>query len=442
MQAGLQQRVSSPDSGGSTSPVGPGVQGGMKSAASGDTASNPVAAAMAQAMSGVKASLKGVGSNVVAASIADTLGKAATKSGGGKKDDITEISDTAQKSAAEIKKTGEEYVGKDSALGKEKSRLELDLTKGETPAEIAAQHNKNIETILKDRTKLAEEQVAAAGKLSKWYEGLNKSYEDIASRYNEAIVGLGDTERTQMQGQAQQDYGAMSALGARAASMPGQGRMQTGAQQQLQQAAGAQAASSAYSASQDRIAAIDQQRRQMQYAVTGASMQQEVTNKQAGYGMESGMMKTQFGIQDASMSDRMSVEQERYGASSTGYDKTLSGVMNIGKEQYNVGMGGIEAQYNADVYAPTARMAQKTANTQQTFAQQQFDYQQQYGQQALDIQRQQMEYQTQGQNPLMSAFQGGVAGAGAGAAIGGPYGAAVGGFGGAAVGLFSALGRR
>jgi hypothetical protein len=293
----------------------------------------------------------------------------------------------SEKSTSDYVNMLKSLTGADSDLAKMTTRSGQEAAKT-TPMEIQAEHQANMDKLLKEKTSLANQQVEQAATLSKWYSGLNKSYEDIAARYNNAITGLGDKERQQMQGQAQQDYAANSALGARAASIPGQGRMQTGAQQQLQMAAGAQGASSAYAAAQDRMAAIDEQRRQMQYSVVGSSMQQEVLNKQAGYGMEQGMIQMQQGVQSDEMAGRLANEANQYTNRSTSYNQTMSnfqaglgaqatGASNIygaQQQQMQTSFGlekeRIEAQTSAGIYSNTANMALRNQQRQYGLAKQ------------------------------------------------------------------------
>ena len=294
-----------------------------------------------------------------------------------------------------------------------------DDVKSTTPMKIYEDYKTAQDQILKDKTTLAQQQIDQAQTLSKWYSGLNKSYEDIAARYNNAITGLGDQERTKLQGQNQQDYMAMS--GVAQMNIAGQGRMQTGTQLQLQQAAGSQAASGAYSAAQQRMQDLDTQRRQMQFQVVQNSMSQELSNKQAGYGMEAGVMSVQQGIQNNLMDTRQNMADQQYGARSGAYGQSMNtfmsgtqgmatGAQSIygaktsqAQQSFGYGMSGIEAEANAGTYAPTMQLGLNYQKDQIGMAQQ-----------GIDISKQTLDFQKQAQTENMWAgIFTGVLGAGA-----------------------------
>ncbi len=360
------------------------------------------------------AAVKQIGSNLKEAANKSTVQMGAAR-------------ESTEASTTEYTDKMKKLTGDDSDLAKITSKAGKDVQKT-SPMEIAKEYYKNMDTILEEKTRLAKQQVDQASQMSKWYAGLNQSYEDIAGRYNKAIVGLGDAERTQMQGQNQQDYAAMSALGAQN-TLPGQGRMQTGTQMQLQQAAGAQGASSAYAAAQQRMADIDQQRRAMQYDVVSNSMSQELSNKSAGYAMESGINATTRDIQNEEIGGRMTNIQNQYNAKNSAYNTTMNtftagtnamatGASNIYSAQQAQAQTGlaldrenISNQTNAANYMPQAQMSMNNQKRQWSLANK-----------GLAIQQQSVNTQGQGINP----FAAGMAGAGVGATVGGPVGAAVG----------------
>lgn len=293
------------------------------------------------------------------------------------------------------------------------------LTKGSTDtAEVSKQgYIKEYQKYMDDmanlqtqRTELANKQVEQAQTLSQWYSGLNKSYEDIAARYKNAVVGLGDQERQQMQSQAQQDYGAMSALAGRQ-TLPGQGRMQTGAQLQLAQASGQQAASSAYATAQGRMADIDQQRREMQYNIVGSSMTTERANKMAGFDMQRGMQQDISNIQMGDIAFQGNAAANRYGAASNMYNVNMQDM----STKYGMQMQGLESEFNANTYMPSANIAMRDKA-----------FTQEMGRKNIAIQQQSVNQAGQG----MSFGQAMISGGAAGAALG-PWGAV----GGATIGV-------
>jgi hypothetical protein len=162
-----------------------------------------------------------------------------------------------------------------------------------------------------------------------------------------------------------------------------------------------QQATSAYSNSMKNISQVDEQRRQMQFAMTQAASADERSNRQLGYNMESGQIQQGVGV----INNQLGIAGSMYGASMTD--------VQMGREdaltKYGIGMNTIQGRTAANTYAPTARMALNNKEMMAGFTNRGLDLQQQTINKSGNI------------NPWAAAGTG----AAAGAAFG-PWGAAAG----------------
>lgn len=243
-----------------------------------------------------------------------------------------------------------------------------------------------------DYTKKLEGLVGETQKLSKWHEGLVTSYQGIADRYRKEFE-LAEKQREKEQQQAQRDYGANAALMSKAAAVGmGAAGPMTGAQQQLMMASAQQQATNAYSSAQDRMAAMEMQRKQLGAQVVQASMNQELSNRQAGYTMDAGSIQARAGM---------------YG------------------HQYGAALTGIDAMTNANIYGGQAAMGIANAGAQQSLALRGLGISQDTANAQIAAANNMP--QVQGPSVVGTGIMRGLAGAGTGFAVGGPVGAAVGG---------------
>jgi hypothetical protein len=168
------------------------------------------------------------------------------------------------------------------------------------------------------------------------------------------------------------------------------------------------AASDAYSAALNRISAIEEQRRAMGFQVAGASMQQELANRQAGYAMQEGQIKTEAGVMMNKFNTNMqALQDQRQGL---GFRQGTAG------QSYQAALGSIEANVNAAVYAPEAQIALNNAAMQHTLGIEGLNVQRETGTAAANAYSNMPgPYQP---SAVQKFFTGALGGAGTGAAIG------------------------
>lgn len=197
------------------------------------------------------------------------------------KETLGKLGDSSSKLVEEVKqKTGKNEKTVEDAMGELKK---LDL-KGTDPEKLAADLAKEAKGVTDERLKLADEKLEHANAVADWAKGIATSYTDIAQRYKDAVTGLTDAEQQAFNSGAAADYGAQMAMGAKAAGVMSRasGGAQTGAQASLFAAASTQAAASGYADAMKRKDAIDQQRREMQFAIVQSASNAERANRALG----------------------------------------------------------------------------------------------------------------------------------------------------------------
>lgn len=293
-----------------------------------------------------------------AKNISEEMKKAAGKTEeSGKKagESLKKETDTYKSELAEADVDTKEAVGKAQQAAIEgKSKIDaatqkmLDIGTGdEDPTKVAEKLAKEQERITKERVKLAEEKIAQSEKLGQWYEGIATSYEDIGQRYKDAVTGLTESERKQMKGTAQQDYAAMSSVAGQAFGTATRGGTATGHQQAGVAAALQRGATDAYSASMNRMESIDQQRREMQFAIA----QQANADERANRGLGATIMSGQIGLANEgrdSMGNALQEGQDRNAAMIYGANMDKIG---MGFDKFGNTLAGQQAIAGYDAFA-------------------------------------------------------------------------------------------
>lgn len=311
---------------------------------------------------------------------------------------IEDITKSLKTAASDIDAAGKETMGK------------IDETKKQADDAL-----KLYKSTLDEKNKLLDQKAKDIENLSKWHQGIVTSYEELSDRYRNAVTGLDAGERRGMENQAKTDYNAMSGLGAQAAGiMAGAGGgPKTGLQQQLMGAAFQQQATSAYSSSMKNIASVDEQRRQMQFAMAQAANTDERSNRQLGFNMNSSQIQQGIGV----LNNQIGMAGSQYGAS---MQNVALGQQNA-MDKYGIGLNTISARTSAQTYAPTAQMALNNKEMMGGFMNRQLDIQEKMaakGNSMLPM------LGTVGGAVVGGIWGGGPAGAMAGAAVGGAAGTA------------------
>lgn len=220
----------------------------------------------------------------------DDINKATDESVTGKKEEIKKVTDAEAKHGEAMddasNKIGDavtEHKGETEKTKKKATDVTDDFIASKDPNELADELRKKQDEVTQGNMDLADKKVENAEKLSQWYEGIATSYEDIGKRYQDAVVGLTNAEQMSMKGQSQQDFAAMSSMASKGATTAMRsGGMNTGAAQSLAMSSMQRSAADAYSSSLDRMANIDEQRRQMQFEIARTASSDERANRGLG----------------------------------------------------------------------------------------------------------------------------------------------------------------
>lgn len=245
---------------------------------------------------------------------------------------------------------------------------------GETdPRKLAATLVEQQAGITQQKMDLADQTIKNAEQMSKWSEGIATSYQDIGQRYMDAVTGLSSAEKQAMRGTATQDYAAMSAMGsAGTAAALNRGGAMTGMMASAMQGAGQRAATDSYSMAQDRMANIDEQRRQMQFSIVQSASQDERANRGLGanidaqrFGMEAGARGQQAGYLqqgfDSSANMQLGALSTAFQQGSQTYQNTAAGINQMqGYGQNLFGSTMQNNQFQAGIVGQTGDLARDT----------------------------------------------------------------------------------
>ncbi len=202
-------------------------------------------------------------------------------------DAVNKLNPALDQLAADVTSSTQNYhKGTKENQGKVQGQLDkIDkLIEQNDPKKLADELAKEQDKITKQKTELAQQSLEDSKKLSEWYKGIATSYEDIGKRYKDAVTGLSSAEKTQMRGEAQQDFAAMSAMGAQGFKnvLGAAGGAMTGNMSAIVAGASMRGATDAYSMAMGRMAQVDEQRRQMQFQMVQAASNDERANRALG----------------------------------------------------------------------------------------------------------------------------------------------------------------
>lgn len=261
--------------------------------------------------------------------------------------------------AAQNKVLADQISSENSKVSDALARADTDTSK------LIKDYELKREDLATQQSALADKQVNDAQKLSKWYEGIATSYEDIGKRYSDAVVGLSQGEEQQMRGTAQADFAAMSAMGAQgmSAQMRGMGPV-GGNMMQIMAASSQRAASDSYSSAMGRMENIDQQRREMQFNIVQSSSEDERQNRQMGYNMQAGQFDREFQAADYGIQGQINANNDTFKSGAYGIDSSLNNAYG----QADLAKESAKSQYGANIYSDEMAIKQRGGQFEQSQA--------------------------------------------------------------------------